>query len=55
MCPAGSAQMLIFSFAASNAAWGTVLAGTVAVSFRHIFYGLSFLERFRKFGNSNSI
>jgi len=51
-CPCGSLQMLIFSFVTSNITWGTVLITSAAVSFRHLFYGLSFLERFRKFGAS---
>lgn len=50
LCFSGSTQMLIFSFLMGNAAWGTVLVGAAALSFRHLFYGLTFLERFRKFG-----
>ena len=50
LCFSGSGQMLVFSFLAGNAAWGTVLIGAAALSFRHLFYGLSFLERFRRFG-----
>jgi len=52
LCPCGSLQMLMFSFAISNVAWGTVLVAAAAISFRHLFYGLSFLERFRRFGAS---
>lgn len=51
-CPCGSLQMLIFSFLMTNVSIGTVLAASFAVGFRHLFYGLSFLERFRKFGAS---
>lgn len=52
-CTFGSLQMLIFSFVMSNAAWGTVLVTAAALAFRHLFYGLSFLERFRRFGKSS--
>lgn len=52
LCPCGSLQMLIFSLVMSNVTWGSVLIVSAAVSFRHIFYGLSFLERFRRFGSS---
>ena len=49
-CPCGSLQMLLFSFVMSSASWWTVLIASAAMSFRHMFYGLSFLDRFRKFG-----
>lgn len=52
ICPFGSLQMLVFSFVMSNATWGVVLVTAAALSFRHLFYGLSFLERFRKFSAS---
>lgn len=52
ICPFGSLQMMTFAFVMSNAAWGTVLVTAAALSFRHLFYGLSFLERFRRFGAS---
>lgn len=52
ICPFGSLQMLVFSFVMSNAAWLTVLVTSAALAFRHLFYGLSFLERFRRFGAS---
>jgi len=52
ICPFGSIQMIAFSFAMSNAAWVTFLVTALALNFRHLFYGLSFLERFRKFGAS---
>lgn len=53
LCPFGSLQMMAFAFTMSNAAWGTMLVTAAALSFRHLFYGLSFLERFRKFGASS--
>lgn len=51
-CPAGSVQMLVVSLVMSNAAWLTMLVSVAALAFRHLFYGLSFLERFRKFGSA---
>jgi len=53
ICPFGSLQMLAFSFTMSHVAWGTMLVTAAALSFRHLFYGLSFLERFRRFGASS--
>lgn len=50
LCPFGTLQMVAFSFVAGNVAWGAMLATSLAVSCRHIFYGLSFIEKFRKFG-----
>lgn len=50
ICPFGSLQMIAFTFAAGNVAWYTMLLTATAISFRHLFYGLSFLERFKRFG-----
>jgi Predicted branched-chain amino acid permease (azaleucine resistance) len=50
LCPFGTLQMVSFSFVASNVAWGAMLATSLAVSCRHVFYGLSFIEKFKKFG-----
>ena len=52
LCPFGTLQMMAFSFAASGVAWITMLITSVAVSCRHIFYGLSFVEKFRFFSAS---
>jgi len=50
ICPFGSLQMLAYTFTMSHVAWGTMVVTAAALSFRHLFYGLSFLERFRRFG-----
>lgn len=54
ICPFGSLQMLSFSFAAANAAWLTMLVTSFALTCRHVFYGLPYIEKFRSFGKAGS-
>lgn len=54
ICPFDTLQMLGFSFAASNVVWVTMLITSFAVTCRHLFYGLPFLEKFRSFGKAKN-
>ena len=54
VCPFGTLQMISFSFAASNVAWFTMLVTSFAVTCRHLFYGLPFIEKFRAFGKAKN-
>ena len=47
---AGSMQFVMVSFLASGAPLYTVLIMTLLINGRHIFYGLSFIDRYRKAG-----
>ena len=47
---AGSGQFLLVSLLSSAASLPTVAMMTLFVNSRHIFYGLSFVERFKKGG-----
>lgn len=47
---AGSMQFVLVSFLASGAPLTTVLIMTLLINGRHIFYGLSFIDRYRKVG-----
>lgn len=47
---AGSLQFILITFLSSGTALPTVLLMTLFVNSRHLFYGLSFVERFRHMG-----
>lgn len=47
---AGSLQYLMVSFFAGGVSLATVAVMALMVNSRHIFYGLSFIEKFRSFG-----
>ena len=47
---AGSMQFLLVSLMASGASLPLVGAMTLLINSRHLFYGLSFIEKFREFG-----
>lgn len=47
---AGSGQFLLVSLLKSNASLAAVAAMTLLINGRHIFYGLSFVEKFRAMG-----
>lgn len=47
---AGSLQMLMISFFKSNMSLLTVAVTALLLNSRHIFYGLSFIEKFRSYG-----
>ncbi len=47
---AGSGEMLLASLLAARASFGTIAALTLLLNSRHMFYGLSFIERFKKAG-----
>jgi len=47
---AGSGQFLLVSLLESNASLAAVSAMTLLINGRHIFYGLSFVEKFRAMG-----
>lgn len=47
---AGSGQFLLVSLLSSGAAIPTVAVMTLFINSRHIFYGLSFIEKFKKGG-----
>ena len=49
---AGSGQYLLVGLLASNAGLSTIAYLTFLVNSRHIFYGLTFIEKFRAFGKS---
>lgn len=52
VAPCGSLQMVAVTFLHGTISWIALTLTVFAVSFRHIFYGLSFLERFRRFGRA---
>lgn len=47
---AGSGQLLLVSMIASHASLASIAVMTFFVNSRHIFYGLSFIEKFRSYG-----
>lgn len=47
---AGSLQYLMVSFFAGGISLATVIVMSLLLNSRHIFYGLSFIEKFRSFG-----
>ena len=47
---AGSLQYLMVSFFAGGVSLATVAIMALLLNSRHIFYGLSFIEKFRSFG-----
>lgn len=47
---AGSLQMLMVEFFANDLSLFTVAVTTLLLNSRHIFYGLSFVEKFRSYG-----
>lgn len=47
---AGALQMLMVSFLATNMPILTVAVTALLLNSRHIFYGISFIEKFRKYG-----
>lgn len=47
---AGSGQLLLVSMLASHASLASIAVMTFFVNSRHIFYGLSFIEKFRSYG-----
>ena len=46
---AGSGQLLLVSMIASNASIASIALTTFFVNSRHIFYGISFIEKFRSY------
>jgi len=46
---AGSLQFLMISFFAGGVSIGTIIVMALLLNSRHIFYGIPFLEKFRKF------
>jgi len=49
---AGSLQFVIVTFLSAGAALTTVALMTLFINSRHIFYGLSFIEKFKKTGKA---
>lgn len=47
---AGSLQFLMVSFFAEGTPLATVAVMSLLLNSRHVFYGLSFVEKFRSFG-----
>lgn len=47
---AGSLQFLMLDFFASGAHIGTIIIMALLLNSRHIFYGLSFIEKFKDYG-----
>ena len=47
---AGSLQFVMVPLMASGAALGTVALTALMVNARHLFYGVSYIERFRRMG-----
>lgn len=47
---AGSMQFVLVSFLSAGASLLTVAVTTLTVNSRHLFYGISFIERFKKMG-----
>ena len=47
---AGALQMLMVSFLANNVPLITVAITALLLNSRHIFYGISFIEKFKKYG-----
>ncbi len=50
--PFGTLQMVAVSFFNSTVSWLMIVATAIAMASRHVFYGVSFLERFKKYGTS---
>lgn len=50
--PFGTLQMVAVSFFNSTVSWLMIVATAMAMASRHVFYGVSFLERFKKYGAS---
>ncbi len=50
--PFGTLQMVAVSFFHSAVSWGMIVVTAMAMACRHVFYGVSFLERFKKYGFS---
>lgn len=48
---AGSLQMLMVSFLVNNIPIFTVIVTALLLNSRHIFYGISFIEKFRNYGS----
>lgn len=49
---AGSGQFVLVGFLSAGASLATAIFVTLSVNCRHIFYGLSFIERFRGMGKA---
>ena len=49
---AGSGQFLLISFLGGGVSWFNIAFMTFMLNSRHIFYGLSFIERFRSMGKA---
>jgi 4-azaleucine resistance transporter AzlC len=47
---AGSLQFLMLDFFASGVPIGTIIVMALLLNSRHIFYGLSFIEKFKEYG-----
>lgn len=47
---AGSMQFVLISFLQGTIGIGSIIITTLTVNSRHIFYGLSFIEKFKKMG-----
>ena len=47
---AGSLQFLMLDFFASGAPIGTIIIMALLLNSRHVFYGLSFIEKFKEYG-----
>ena len=52
---AGSLQFLMVDFFAANTPLITVALLALLLNSRHIFYGISFVEKFRSFGNGGRL
>lgn len=50
--PFGSLGMVAVNFYQSTVPLATVALTAIAMAFRHLFYGISFLDRFKKYGKS---
>ena len=47
---AGSLQMLMVSFLVNNVPLFTIMITALLLNSRHLFYGISFIEKFKKYG-----
>ena len=47
---AGSLQMLMVTFLVNNVPLFTVMITALLLNSRHIFYGISFIEKFKRYG-----
>ena len=50
--PFGTLQMAAISFYHSTISWLMIVTTSIAIACRHVFYGVSFLDRFKKYGFS---